>query len=159
MNFKKTSKNELAECFGVDLRTITNWCKEGMPRLKSGLFCLPACIKWRLEKSAKPDKNDEEKEKDKWLAAVRREQARMARLERLEKEGSLVSLDTSLQILSEEVTAAKNALRGVGRKVAPRLVGLDVREIEAELNEEHDQILKRLARRSAVQKKKKPRGR
>lgn len=151
MQLKRATRAEIAEAFGVDLRTVTNWNKDGMPRHKSGCYSLPAVIKWRREKdllAAKPKDNDEEKEKDRWLGEVRKEQARTARLKRLELQETLVPKETMFQIMAEEVTAAKSAFRGMRRKLPPRLAGLDVAQIEILLGEEVDEILKRLARRS-----------
>lgn len=151
MNIFSLSGADLARCFGVDRAQITRWKKAGMPHAKEK-YNLPACIRWRVEYSQlrtepSKEKSAVEADKDRWLASVRREQAKKARLERLKLEGRLVDSDEALLVLSEELTAAKNALRGIGRKLAPRVSNTEPSEAESEINSEVEQILTKLATR------------
>lgn len=91
MNPKALSGADLARCFGVDRSMVTRWKKAGMPENK-GVFNLPECIKWRMERETEalaPKSTTPEGEK--WLTAFRRERARMARLERLHRQGELIT--------------------------------------------------------------------
>lgn len=63
MRHEELNKAELAERFGVDVRTITNWVQEGMPqRRKSGKpsYSWPECREWRegdIRKDARADRH------------------------------------------------------------------------------------------------------
>lgn len=133
---------QLEALFRVTRETISQWTKAGMPKASYGKYDLFAVMGWWHE-----NVNARDEEKDRWLSAYRREQAKKARLERLRLEGNLVDADEALLILGEEITSAKNAFRGIGRKLALRLVGREPAEIEGEICDEIDQILNRLATR------------
>lgn len=72
MKHELLTRAELAERFGKDERTITNWVQAGMPqRMKSGrpVYSWPECLEWR-EKQIREDArairhaaNDEERAK------------------------------------------------------------------------------------------------
>ena len=122
MNIKSLSGADLARCFGVDRSMVTRWKKAGMPEIK-GLFCLPACIKWRLEREADAmaPKSGTSTEGEKWLTAFRRERARTAKLERLEKQGKLISLE---KVESENIERAgdlRQSLMAFSSRLSPVL--------------------------------------
>ena len=149
MELKRATRAEVAEIFGVYLRTLTNWEKDGMPRLRTGRFNLVAVAKWRTEQLnvKKPKETPESSEKDRQLASLRREQARTARLNRKKLEGSLVPADLATRVISECAVTVRNAIMGLGRRLAPRLVGMDAPQIEHTVNEETDGILRHLAKK------------
>jgi phage terminase Nu1 subunit (DNA packaging protein) len=52
MRHEKLTKRELADRFGVDVRSITNWAGLGMPQRKESgkpVFAWPECYAWREE--------------------------------------------------------------------------------------------------------------
>jgi phage terminase Nu1 subunit (DNA packaging protein) len=150
LNIQQLSDKELAQCFGVDIRTVANWKKTGIPR-NGTKYELTDVIRWRIAhevaKAKKSSKPDDQIDGDKWLAEFRKQRAKIALLERLQKRGSLVPVAEAQKVLVEEVTAAKTALVAMPRKLAPRLYGKEPRDIEREIREEIDAVLNRLSSR------------
>ena len=146
MEYDNMSVKQITEAFDVDIRTVQRWQKKGAPHNR-GKFNLPDLIKWRIEQEriAATPKGAEDGEK--WLAEFRKQRAKIALLERLQKKGSLVPVAEAQKVLLEEVSAAKTALVAMPRKLAPRLYGKEPRDIEREIREEIDVVLNRLASR------------
>ncbi len=92
MNVKQLKRQELADVFRVNCKTITRWAADGMPRLETGRYDLADCIAWRIEQAdrsatkAAPD----EKENSEWLEKYRKERALLARFERRQRQGQFI---------------------------------------------------------------------
>jgi len=126
MNVKALSGADVARCFGVDRSMVTRWKKAGMPENK-GVFSLPECIKWRLEREAEAmaPKEGTSTEGEKWLTAFRRERARIARLERLERQKKLIPQETILPEWVKRVSEIRQGLLSLSSKMPPLLEGRD----------------------------------
>lgn len=73
---KTVALTELADLFGVDVRTIHNWRTEGMPsRSVSGAprFSVPECFRWRREKDREEKQGDGDNGKTDKLRLLRAE--------------------------------------------------------------------------------------
>jgi len=136
MNIKSLSGADLARCFGVDRSMVTRWKKAGMPETK-GVFSLPECIKWRLEREADAmtPKAGVSDEGEKWLTAFRRERARMARLERLARQGELISKPEVIEEWSMRASELKKSLLAAPVRLSPVLEGKSQGEMRAVLKE------------------------
>lgn len=121
MNIKSLKRQELADCFRVNCRTISRWAADGMPRTESGRYCLADCINWRLEQADKslskaaPD----EKHNSKWLEKYRRERALLARYERKRRQGELMPTADHEVILIEVCRDLKNTMLSWPSRVFP----------------------------------------
>lgn len=147
MNPKACSGADLARCFDVDRSMVTRWKKAGMPH-ENGVFSLPACIRWRLEQEAEAmsPKRPASEEGERALTRFRWERARMARLERLKLQSSLISkadiLPEWVQIYSE----LRAGLLGFENKLPPILEGKPLDEIRSVVHDEVYALLRNLAR-------------
>jgi phage terminase Nu1 subunit (DNA packaging protein) len=132
MNPKALSGADLARCFGVDRAMVTRWKKAGMPENK-GLFSLPECIRWRLDREAEavaPKSTTPEGEK--WLTRFRRERARSARLERLAKQGKLLPREDLLPEWVQVYGEFRQACLSLENKLPPLVEGKgqeDIRQV------------------------------
>ena len=139
MNWKALSGADVARAFGVDRALITRWKRAGMPHT-NGVFDLSACIKWRLERAeeeVKPASPDGER----WLTAFRRERARLAKLDRLAREGSLISRDEVAREWAWRCGEFKTGLLGWASRLPPLLEGKDLHQMRMTLRDEADKIL------------------
>ncbi|MBF0500026.1 MAG: hypothetical protein HQM09_07835 [Candidatus Riflebacteria bacterium] len=127
MNIKVLSGADLARCFGVDRSMVTRWKKAGMPETK-GVFSLPECIKWRLEREADAmaPKTSASTEGEKWLTAFRRERAITARLERRKVQGSLISKSDVSSEWVKRLLELRQGLLTLPVRLPPVLEGKDV---------------------------------
>lgn len=88
MKHELLTREELAERFGKDVRTITNWVQAGMPqRKKSGkpVYSWPECLAWREEqirndaRATRHEDTDEDRKTE--MAALRLREQRAATLQ------------------------------------------------------------------------------
>ena len=119
------SRNELATLLSVNPSTISRNKAAGMPVNTDGkTFNAPACIQWviaRVESAASADSGESD-ESRKWLTAFRRERAKTAKIERLEKEKNLIPLS---EVLPEWISKAyiyRNSLLAYSQRLPPLLV-------------------------------------
>lgn len=104
MKHELLTRESLAERFGVDVRTITNWVQAGMPqRTKSGkpVYSWPECRDWREEQIRKDGRSlraaggDMDVKAQVAALRLRREQIETENLELdlAQRRGDLVTLD------------------------------------------------------------------
>jgi phage terminase Nu1 subunit (DNA packaging protein) len=112
------TREPLAERFGVDVRTITNWVAEGMPqRTRSGkvVYSWPECLKWREQRirddarATRFAEGDEDKKKQMADARLRTAlaEADQAELDLAARRGELVPV----AFMREEFDRIAMALR------------------------------------------------
>lgn len=146
MNPKACNGADVARCFGVDRAMITRWKAAGMPH-QNGVFSLPECIRWRLEreveamapKSATP-------EGEKWLTAFRRERARMAKLERLARQGELITKADVMEGWIWRCSDLKRGLYSWQSRLPPILEGKDAISMRLVLRDAVDELLNAFCR-------------
>jgi phage terminase Nu1 subunit (DNA packaging protein) len=97
---------------GVDRRTVTRWCGQGVPRNDDGTFDAPAVVKWRIAKAEARGQDDQRQR----LAAA--QAARVERLNQVEM-GELLRVEDCVTIWSTLLSDARAALLGLGHKIAP----------------------------------------
>jgi phage terminase Nu1 subunit (DNA packaging protein) len=146
MDFQNLSKIDLATALGVNIRSITRWVKDGLPRAATGKFCLPECVTWLVERARASGAGSDDEGK-RWLTIFRKERALISELERKKLEGSLIPRDEAVKWAVSLATEAKMAFLALPRRTAPVLYGKEIRDIEALLRTEIRAILTRLAQR------------
>jgi len=135
-----TSIEQVAKVFEVTPRTVSNWVKEGMPK-KDNRYDLVEIQSWRFHRRH-ATKNGEEIN---WDAKYREYKARLEEGKFKAMIGELVPMREVESGLIEVSIAIKRALLSLPRTVAPRLVGLEPREIEGIIRERVEEIIKLFA--------------
>ena len=159
-NMVRTAK-EVAEFFGRHIRTIRNWTGRGMPQ-QPDCYDLEAIEKWaatqgliseskfRAPAFAGPGGDDSE------TVSLKDRRAQLeVEIKELDHEKKQLELDVARgkYVTVEEinasdrakVTAVKRALLAIPRAMAPQLVGLEAREIEALLMDRMRDVCMRFA--------------
>lgn len=132
MRHEKLSKAELAERFGVDVRSITNWVALGMPQRKESgrpVFAWPECREWRevqIRNDARAVRHGDDSEERKTKAAEYRLrqleiETENAELDLAERRGELVPLEFMRTEFSRISLALRNRLLSVPQTWAVRL--------------------------------------
>lgn len=137
------NKTEIAERFGVDVRSIELWVAQGMPRRKiSGrpAFSWHDCRKWREqqirsdERATRHAGGDEDRKK--LMADARLQtaiaEAEMANLDLAQRRGELVTLDYMRAEFDRVCQALRARLLALPQSWAPRL-GACVTTIDRQL--------------------------
>lgn len=146
MNVKSLSGADLARCFGVDRAMVTRWKKAGMPD-HNGLYNLPECIRWRLDKEADAmAPKSSTTEGDRWMTVFRKERAMMARMERKRLRGELLKRSELLPEWVEVYQEFRQSCLTMENKLPDLLEGLDREEIRREIKKYSRAMLTTLAR-------------
>lgn len=136
----------IAEMFGVSRETIDNWQQDGMPVEKRGGPGVPSeydsveCINWLLSREVK--KVQGEKPQDR-LARV---QADKIELELMEKRGLLLPADQIEPKLRAAMVAAREMWRNEPARLARKVPGKPIKEIEDLLASSYEAFLVKLSR-------------
>lgn len=129
------NRTGLAEIFGVNLRTIDDRVRRGMPYVKKAdqqqgtqwEFDPADCIAWAIEQakqSVAPSGPDSEKDGMKELQ--RRKllaETEQAELELARKKGEVVPVEEALSAISDAVTILRQRMLTLPRRVAPLILG------------------------------------
>lgn len=132
MRHEKLNKAELAERFGVDVRSITNWVALGMPQRKESgrlVFSWPECREWRedqIRNDARAIRHaDNDADKKTKAAEYRLRQLEIeteqAELDLAERRGELVPVDFMTSEFSRIAQALRNQLLSLPSTWAMRL--------------------------------------
>lgn len=112
-----------------------------------GVFDLPACIRWRLEREADAmAPKTATPEGEKWLTLFRKERARIARIDRLERQGKVLPREELLPEWAQVYQEFRQACLGLENKLPPLLEGLNQDEMRQVLREHNRAALSALAR-------------
>jgi len=132
MRHEKLSKSEIAERFGVDVRTITNWVGLGMPQRKESgkpIYSWPECREWREEQIRKDARalrhaggDEEAKKKGAELRLRQLEiEVEQADLDLAERRGELVPFDFMRGEFGRIAEGLRKALHSLPQTWAERL--------------------------------------
>jgi len=131
--FVVAKQSEVAQFFSVTTHTIQNWYRDGAPGAP-GAYDLHEIAAWRLaRRTPKPD----DAVRDELLEAQTRERKAKAALAELQlafERGEYLARDEIEEWDRARSAVVKRGLLGLGRSVAPSLVGLNVKEIQAVIN-------------------------
>lgn len=133
MRHELLTREELADRFGVDVRSITNWTQAGMPqRKKSGrpVYSWPECRDWReqqIREDARATRHADGNPDRKEQAAEARLRMTLAEAERAELElaklrGELVPVDYMRSEFDRIATALRGRLLSMPQAWSARLV-------------------------------------
>lgn len=123
------SQEKVAKGFGVAVRTVERWVKDGMPAMRDGRYNLADIQEWRFNK--KKIKEGAAKDKgSKWEDQFREFKARLAEIEYKKKMGELLSREEVEHNEVQRVIAVKRSLLMLPRSLPPQLVGLEPRQIQ-----------------------------
>jgi phage terminase Nu1 subunit (DNA packaging protein) len=124
---ERLSRKELARLLSVDASTISRNKAAGMPVNTDGkTFNGPAAVQWviaRVEQAASADAGESD-ESRKWLTAFRRERAKTARIERLEKEKELIPLSEVIPEWCAKARVYRAGLLAYSQRLPPLLVNI-----------------------------------
>ena len=143
------SQDQVAKVFRVTSRTVANWVKDGMPVTKEGRYDIVEIQTWRFHKKNKKRTGDED---DDWDAKYREYKAKLEQIKFKTTIGELIPMREVEAGLIQISIAIKRALLALPRSVAPRLVGLESREIENILRERVEEIINLFAQDNIFKK-------
>lgn len=123
------TQDQVARIYGVSVRTIQHWQRDGMPVTKDKRYDIREIQQWRQIKRSKRQRQKDDSEE--WETRYRKAKAEMAEIQLLEKRGELIPRGVVEKELVQISIATKRALLSLPRVLAPQLDGLDVREREA----------------------------
>jgi phage terminase Nu1 subunit (DNA packaging protein) len=140
------SQEKVAKVFGVDVRTVARWAKNGMPVTRQGNYDLLEIRAWRTLKSQKksgvPGKKSD---LEAWDAKFREYKARLAEITFKKAIGELLPRETVERDLVHISLTVKRAFLALPRQVAPQLSGLEPRQIESLLSIRVKEIIGKFA--------------
>lgn len=135
------NQEQVAKAFGVSARTVRHWIKDNMPVTKDGRYDLKEIQAWRFIKGKRRD-SGQKKNLDNWEAKYREFKAKTAEIEYRKKLGELIPRADVERGLVQIIIAVKRAFLALPRAMAPQLMGLEPRQIEALLNVRIKEIIK-----------------
>jgi len=123
------TQEEVAKVFGISVRTVQYWAKDGMPKTEKGTYDLVDIQRWRFEKNNTRN-SGKNSEKDEWETRLKKSKAKLAEIELKKALGEVISTDEVEKARIARIMAVKRALLALPRAVAPILAGLEARDIE-----------------------------
>ena len=138
------SQQDVAKTFGVSVRTIWNWIKEGMPTRKEGGYDLEEIYRWKLEKDG--EAGDEGKQKHHWETHYRQYKALLAEIDYRKALGELVTREEVEEGRVQRILTVKKALLGLPARLAPQVVNLEIKKAEEIIKIRIEEIINDFAR-------------
>ena len=138
------SQKDVAKTFGVSVRTIRNWVKNGMPARKDGGYDLSEIYRWKLEKDG--ETGDEGKQKHHWEIHYRQYKALLAEIDYRKALGELVTREEVEEGRIQRILTVKKALLGLPARLAPQVVNLDIKKAEEIIKIRIEEIINDFAR-------------
>ena len=144
-----TTQKDVAAVFGVNLRSVRNWTQDGMPGT-TGNYDLREIIKWWAQSADRvrhmrgkgiPIAGDGVD----WDDRYREMRARLAELDLKLKTGELLPREDVEAGQVKKIQAVKSAFLFLPQKLAPRLFGQEIPDIEREVREEIEDIIRGFA--------------
>lgn len=138
------TQEQVSKAFKVSVRTVQNWVRDGMPKTPEGFYDITEVQAWRLLKNNQVAGSDTDKEK--WDTKFRQMKALLAEMEYKKRLGELVTLEEVEEGRVQRILAVKKALLSLPRRVAPQVVGLDVRTAQTVLEKRINEIIDNFAK-------------
>lgn len=152
------SSRVAAMYFGVTVQTVTNWAKDGCPRVKYGYYDLRELLEYRARKEGLLDQQDSETDVDKmsikaqktyFEKQLRAAQAEAAQLRTGILRGDYLERGRVVSDLKRWAIVLKRSLTGLGkaisREVATALDPAEARRFDARISEVINEALEQLA--------------
>lgn len=146
------SSKAMQYLFGISDRTLTDWDRNGCPKLGRGQWPLREVLEWKKGDFIQGEDLDKAKLQDRALIAdteyreskAKREQRTLEILE-----GKYIAAEHVYREWTMRVAEVKSGLMNWVKSLPPVLDGLDAREIEKRLREEVQVILEKYSRNGA----------
>jgi len=140
------TQREVAEFFDKGIRTIKDWAADGMPG-ESGNYSLKQIVAWKLDKQQRDKDKDKDVTPDKWHWEVEHKEAKakIARLEYDLKIGELIKRSDVERQWVDIAQAFKQALVALPERVAPQVVGREIKKVRDILTHRVNEIMDNLA--------------
>lgn len=134
------NQDQVAKAFGISARTVRHWIKDGMPVTKEGRYDVKEIQAWRFIHAKK--RGNQKKNQENWEAKYREFKAKTAEIEYRKRLGELIPRTDVEKGLVQIIIAVKRAFLALPRAMAPQLMGLEPRQIEALLTVRIKEIIK-----------------
>jgi len=140
------SQEKVAKVFGVAVRTVERWAKDGMPVTPQGRYDLLEIRAWRTIKNQRKNSGTGKNNNvDLWDSRYRECKAKLAEIALKKAVGELLPRETVEADLVHISLTVKRAFLGLPRQVAPQLAGLEPRQIESLLSTRIQEIIGKFA--------------
>ena len=133
---------DLMKILRVSRMTISNWKDQGMPSHARGRWDLVKVFEWYV------DRTTAEKEATEQNADLEQERARKTKIEADLKQieldlmqGKAVTIEEATTKLSQLLVKVKNIVMNIPQRVAPKLIGKNLKEIKLILQDEQREAL------------------
>lgn len=151
------TQDQVAKVFRVTVRTVRYWVQSGMPVMKNGRYDLAEIVAWKFIRDQSL-LTEGRKNGDDWVGLYRECKAKIEEIKLWTIKGNVIPKQEVERGLVQVSIAIKRALLALPRSIAPRLVGLEPREIEAVLRERVEEIINLFAKELIFGKTGKPGG-
>ena len=120
----EATRQDLARMFGVDARTVSEWQTLGLPYRKTGksnMYNVPECIRWwaAWKHGVVDEETGQPLDLNKERARLAKEQADKQEMENELRRKELCERSVMVKAWTDQVSACKAHLMGLGGKVAP----------------------------------------
>ena len=133
------TQREIAEAFNVSLRSVQKWVSKGMPKEPEGYYYLVKICYWKMADEA--DKTSEEN----WGKMNKKYQALIHELEYKSLKKKFISREEVDISFRNKIIALARTFGALPREVAPAMEGMSIREREAYLTEQINDIRNQFA--------------
>jgi len=147
-----STQEDVAKAFAVAARTVPRWIKDGMPVLSDGRYNLLDIDGWRLLRQ-KQKEDHKPNLKDFWDVKLKESKSKLSELALKKATAELIPKGDIERILDQMIGSFKRQILSLPRIMAPQLVGLEPREIEALLSTRIREIIGAFAQGKKLFKK------
>lgn len=155
---------ELADALEVDFSTAWRWTQSGIPTEADGSYVVEKVDAWRRQRASNSRRRSTailprdvgapalapSSEDKRWATEYRKAKALREVLLLQELRGQVIEIDKVEDLLVARALELRRSLLALGRRLAPVLVGKDVRALQAAIDEETSRILEHYARADGV---------
>ena len=137
------STDELMKLLRVSRQTITNWKDQGMPVYARGRWDVRRVLEWYVDRVTVEQQQATQAELD-----LEQERARKTKIEADQKQieldvaqGKAIYIEDAVTRLSKVLVTVKNIVMNIPQRVAPKLIGKNLKEIKLILQDEQREAL------------------
>jgi len=138
----EVSSSDLAKLFGVNNTTIYLYIREGMPQLTKNKYNLFDALQWYLgtlrnRMAAAQENYEYEQEK----ARKTKIEADLKQIELDLAQGKAVTIEEAVTKTSQLLVKVKNIVMNIPQRVAPKIIGRNLKEVKLILQDEQREAL------------------
>lgn len=154
---QSTTRQGLADIFGVALPTVDGWVRQGCPYLKKGgrgaqwEFDTAAVSIWIRDKAAAEAKGTKDATTDELARRKAQASTELTELELAKAKGEVAPIDQVMRAMSKAFAEVRAGMRNLPGRTVSQLIGeTDERRFKAVMLSEIDEVLKSLAETSLL---------